>query len=225
MSRRSKGCREICYACDQISVTREHIPPKVFFPEKKDMPKDFPNFREHLITVPSCETHNLNKSLEDEYAFMIIAACFGVNEIALIYSKKISRAISHSPCKAGIYLNNYRHATIAGLPTIAPSVDTDRLNVFFTLLAKGIYYHHYHNKWKVDLFTQPLSFFLPSISEEAKQVNSIIQKLRDNIGSLFSNEEKFGSQQSIFYYQFHHEEAKVLRMVFYEGFEVMVSEI
>ena len=64
---------ETCYACDNKAVSREHIPPKCFFPERKDFPND-KDYRRDLITVPSCIVHNLHKAYDDEYCFFVIAS-------------------------------------------------------------------------------------------------------------------------------------------------------
>ena len=30
-----------CYCCEQIATTGDHIPPKCFFPKKKDLPRAY----------------------------------------------------------------------------------------------------------------------------------------------------------------------------------------
>lgn len=46
---------ETCYMCEAAPTSREHVPPKCLFPESKDV--NGQNFRENLITVPSCDIH------------------------------------------------------------------------------------------------------------------------------------------------------------------------
>jgi hypothetical protein len=58
--------------CDQLAPTDDHIPPKCFFPEEKDIPKG-KNYRDNLITVPACKEHNLKTSKDDEYIWAIVA--------------------------------------------------------------------------------------------------------------------------------------------------------
>jgi len=53
---------EQCYFCGKESTGVEHIPPKSFFPKGN---------RIKLITVPSCDEHNQEKSTDDEYIRMI----------------------------------------------------------------------------------------------------------------------------------------------------------
>jgi hypothetical protein len=59
--------KHICYYCNEIATTKEHTPPKCFFPKKKDLPSGSPDYRKNLITVPSCEKHNTGRSKDDEY--------------------------------------------------------------------------------------------------------------------------------------------------------------
>ena len=44
-----------CYACEEKPTGVEHAPPRLFFPEGGEYRKD-------LITVPSCDLHNAEKS-------------------------------------------------------------------------------------------------------------------------------------------------------------------
>ncbi|MCJ7519132.1 MAG: hypothetical protein MUO42_05610, partial [Anaerolineaceae bacterium] len=50
-----------CYMCSSPAVSKEHVPPEVFFPESKDLPPDYPDMRKNLVTVPSCKKHNQEK--------------------------------------------------------------------------------------------------------------------------------------------------------------------
>ena len=54
-----------CYICGAPATSKEHVPPQCLFPEKKDIGTE--KFRKDLITVPSCELHNTNKSKDDEF--------------------------------------------------------------------------------------------------------------------------------------------------------------
>src|ERR1044071_110540 len=61
-----------CYMCDQAATTKEHVPPRSFFP---------PEHRANLITVPSCQRHNNDNSMDVEYVRNIIALPFQTKEI------------------------------------------------------------------------------------------------------------------------------------------------
>jgi hypothetical protein len=68
-----------CYMCDAPATSKEHVPPKCIFPERKD--SDGQYLREGLITVPSCELHNSKKSADDEFLMVSIAGLFSNNSI------------------------------------------------------------------------------------------------------------------------------------------------
>ena len=50
------------YACRSAATTSEHIPPKMHLSRAVRMPLGGADLRRNLITVPSCEEHNLRKS-------------------------------------------------------------------------------------------------------------------------------------------------------------------
>lgn len=60
-----------CYFCGNAITGVEHIPPKSFFPKGK---------REKLITVPSCDIHNQEKSKEDEYIRAILLSSIKLDD-------------------------------------------------------------------------------------------------------------------------------------------------
>jgi len=62
-----------CYCCEKAATTKDHIPPKCFFPEKKYLSNSNPDYRSQLITVPSCSERNNFRSKDDEYTAAVIA--------------------------------------------------------------------------------------------------------------------------------------------------------
>lgn len=69
-----QGQQETCYMCDRVATTREHAPPRSFFPRDR---------RVNVIKVPSCTTHNNDNHLDVEYARNLIASDIHVNAIGL----------------------------------------------------------------------------------------------------------------------------------------------
>ena len=57
-----KAKEKFCYFCGGKATTKEHFPPKIFFPEGVARK-----------TVPSCQEHNNDKSKDDTYIFTCIA--------------------------------------------------------------------------------------------------------------------------------------------------------
>src|SRR2546425_11477598 len=74
-----------CYACEAKKSSREHAPPKCFFPED-------PAYRKDLVVVPSCDFHNSEKSGDDVYALWHLAGMQGVNHVGEMLHQKLDRA-------------------------------------------------------------------------------------------------------------------------------------
>lgn len=78
--------------CDAPPTSREHVPPKCLFPEEKDLPTGV-SLRKNLFKVPSCDSHNSQKSHDDEYFLYVLSTSFQINEIGLNhYRTKVRRA-------------------------------------------------------------------------------------------------------------------------------------
>ena len=89
--------KETCYMCGECVTSREHVPPKCLFPEKKDLPKGF-NLRKNLITVPSCDLHNTHKSQDDQYLQLVLTCTFeGNNTKTNLFNTKVMRAFDRKP--------------------------------------------------------------------------------------------------------------------------------
>jgi hypothetical protein len=65
--------QDTCYMCERVADTREHAPPKCFFPV---------TLRTNLVTVPSCEEHNLDNSSDVEYVRNVLSTQHGSNAAA-----------------------------------------------------------------------------------------------------------------------------------------------
>ena len=59
-----RRANNLCYRCDERGTTREHFPPKCFFPKKANL---------QLKTIASCELHNNGKSQDDQYVLAHIS--------------------------------------------------------------------------------------------------------------------------------------------------------
>ena len=86
-----KESKEECYFCGEPATSKEHVPPKCIFPEKKDSLGY--DFRRELITVPSCDEHNTVKADDDEFLFLCLAGNVSANVVGQLQRwKKIERA-------------------------------------------------------------------------------------------------------------------------------------
>lgn len=89
--------KQTCYMCDSLATSREHVPPRCIFPEQKDIQADL---RRGLITVPSCDEHNMAKSQDDEFLLISLAGMIGNNSIGYQHKfTKVNRAIRRNATK------------------------------------------------------------------------------------------------------------------------------
>ena len=122
-----------CYVCGTPAETREHIPPKSFFPRGKGL---------SLTTVPSCVVHNNSKSDDDQYllAHISLHSARLDNLPAQIFRRSIVPQLERRPAFARLLTD----ASIT-LPdgTRQYQVDVKRFDAFFDHLTKGLFYVRY----------------------------------------------------------------------------------
>ncbi len=75
-----------CYMCSSVAETKEHVPPKCFFPQDLNS-----TYRKNLIKVPSCRVHNNDTSDTDEIVNTLIYLAAGnvKNKALIAKGKKI----------------------------------------------------------------------------------------------------------------------------------------
>ena len=191
----------ICYECgiplDQESLTKEHVPPKCFFP-KSD--------KASLITVPSCIEHNGGKSNDDEYLLQMISIQIQANEKGQnIAQEKAIRGILRNKKRTKELANNANTVYVDEnnngqlRPTFAFKFDADKYNNSISSICKGLYYYEFHKVFngEVRIYNE----FEVSLDNDSVDRNQEYEKYRDFIKEYFSNIEKKGKNQSVFYYQ------------------------
>ncbi|WP_162094259.1 hypothetical protein [Pseudomonas chlororaphis] len=213
-----------CYMCDSEATSVEHVPPRNVFPEFKDAKE---NYRVNLITVPSCDLHNGQKSQDDEFLMVSIAGIIGNNSIGYEhYNGKIQRAIKRSSYKLLEKAFLRRHLfRIEGenkfLDILWGTPDYKRLISCFTHIAYGIYRHHFETNFQGTL--KPYLGFLHTTDENPKTFKEFI-KHRAAID--LEGKVKHGENQGVFYYQFTDPDKFgifLLHLCFYENVNIYVS--
>jgi hypothetical protein len=121
-----------CYfqGCSERGTTKEHIPPKAFFP---------PHQRNQLLTVKSCDRHNNKKSLDDLYVLAQI--CLNAsprNSSREIFLKSVLPQLGHN--SDALRQTLLRDAQPLPHGVVKYKVDTARVDRFFTALSCGIIY-------------------------------------------------------------------------------------
>ena len=210
-----------CYMCNKAGISLEHVPPQCLFPESKDLPSGL-NLRKNLITVPSCEEHNLRKSGDDEYLLFILVGNINVNSIGLIqWGTKIRRSMVKRPSKKGIF-KNLQPVVFRGISTGKYEIDFERISRQFDRISRGIYYHHFQKHWPYEIaLAIPLA--ISSGSNETKRYSQTIAEVASLASMFLKDEPKLGDNPEIFFYQHKlktDSPGYVIRMVFYGGIEV-----
>lgn len=216
---------EVCYYCGLTATTKEHVPPKCLFPEKKDIGN---NYRENLLTVPSCDLHNGKKSKDDEFLMVSLAGIFGNNSIGYAHKLgKVDRAIKRSSSRLldKAFLKKKKYVLPAGenrfYEVIWGTPDYERLIRCFEHIARGIYYHHYSERF--DGLIRAQLGYLSYQEDNSKEFNNYIHfKAESELVDL----EKFGENPEVFFYRVVPADEKgfsLLNFVFYGGINIYVS--
>ena len=213
-----------CFMCDQPATTREHVPPRCIFPEKKDSPKGV-NYQKNLITVPACAAHNLKTSMDDEYLLGIIAFHWRNNEVAQNQSTtKIMRALRRRKHYYDLFFGPGKHQFLfwQGEKLVTSTVDINRVNSEIKKIAKGIYFHHFHEKWLGDVSIG--HFSIAAIYKESHPIIDALKQVTEMVRLICIIEPRWGDNPDVFYYQVASDTprtATLMRIVFYGGFEIV----
>ncbi len=211
--------RKTCYMCAKPAVSVEHVPPKCFFPEKKDLPEGV-DYRVGLITVPACKEHNIGKSKDDEYLLSLIAAQMGNSPVANDhYSSKILRALKHSAGLKAKLTEGARNIKVEGEKLLALKIDRDRFHSGLAKMVRGIYYHSYGQQ----LLT-PVQIHCPQMWDENIAPDKNVKRICDQWGKALADQPVQGENPGVFTYQLLQPEGfplVIARMVFYSGVEIV----
>ncbi len=213
---------DLCYYCGAPATSREHVPPACIFPEGKDL-SDGVNYRKNLITVPSCDTHNSQKSKDDEYLLLILVHGYFNNEAGRDhFNKKVVRALTRRPAMLMALYGNKTPVTVDAVPTVAVDIDRGRFNRALEQACRGLYLFHYGERWpeEIEIHTPVL---LSMNEPHSDSVNKRVANLSKAIVKELDGSQKRGDNPAIFWYQMLIDKAKrrlLCRMTFYEGFTV-----
>jgi hypothetical protein len=128
-----------CYTCEAEATTREHVPPRAFFPQ---------GFRTNLWTVPSCEAHNLDNSLDVEYVRNVIVSHRNVAGTAQELAQSASfRSFEHSSALFFQTFGGAEFVVVDGEPTAIFQFDLDRFKRVMKAIAFGLYYNEHGQRY------------------------------------------------------------------------------
>ena len=216
---------EQCYMCDSEASSREHAPPLCIFPEGKDM-GDGHDYRKNLITVPSCDNHNLEKSHDDVYLQLIVIHGYFNNPLAKQQFKtKLTRAFSRRPALLAAFHSDNTPVVVDGVETSAVAIDRERFERSIDMLVRALYYHVYGQR-----LVMPLRVHTPLLldigGEHSDEANEQVKKFCLAVRTYLNPKDPIGENPDIFWFKIDHSEKRNLvscHMQFYGGFDIFVT--
>ena len=195
-----------CYACDAEATTREHVPPRSFFPKDR---------RQNLLTVPSCYAHNHDQSLDIEYVRNLISGFYGTNTEAERTFEIAKRSFDRSSALFHQTFGDFERILLNAEETGTFRVDLDRVKSVMRPIANALYFmergERYPAEWNV---------FVTSLKsrEDFAGLPSQWQRFRDLLSSIQFLARPV-SQPDIFTYAFSEIPGGVVfELVFYGSF-------
>lgn len=215
----------ICYWCGKTAVSMEHVPPKCIFPEDKDIKGFYNNsYRKNLIKVPSCDTHNIEKSSLDEYLMTTLTAKVGNNGLAYIQTKtKINRTLLRNKKLLKVKSSGILKVGADEFPISIVEVNNKKLAYAFEAIARGLYFHENTESYKGEITVVSEIFNNEDYRESTNFTNKAITLLENesvNWGTTI-----LGENPKVFTYQFSPVDGfncQTLKLSFFEGIKVYV---
>ncbi len=198
-----------CYMCDKEKVSVEHAPPKSFFPS---------DMRNNLITVDSCQEHNEDTSLDDEYVKNLITMLIDGNDTAYKqFSEKTIKSFKRSPALLQSTTEKQHSVNFNGVQTVAFEIDRDRIDLVMRKIAYALFYHKYNQQWLRKLITATTHLKTPEFKND--EFGQLIEKVQQEHTPIYE-----GNNPDVFKFAFIELDDniynKFLRMKFYDGFEI-----
>lgn len=175
-----------CYYCGVDASTSEHVPPRCLFPERKDSLGI--DYRKNLITVPSCDAHNTEKSKDDEFLMACVTPIVGNNGVGYIQTQtKLQRAFARNDGQLlKLVMPERKQATIELLdgtkfPVLIGDADMPRLCRVLEHVARGLYFYINRRRFVGDCHVFPL-FTMPKdpAVEVIKQISELMLRQERN---------------------------------------------
>ena len=205
--------------CDEVETSREHAPPRCLFPTEAEAGR---NLRVNLITVPSCDRHNSEKSTDDEFFRAIVLGIAAHNSpvAADHFRGKLLRAAARNPTTYGTYFDEQGQVHKGAFRVL--KIDRTRLDACLVHIARALYFHATKQKWWLPIY--PIS---PNLFSETKNDAPQPHALsKDGIAlarEYLSGTPIQGSNPEVFRYRMKCDDIQkifVLAAIFYESFEI-----
>lgn len=215
--------------CEAPASSREHVPPRNLFPESRDVAGQ--NYRINLITVPSCDLHNSDKSHDDEFLMVSLAGIIGNNSIGYRHKLgKVDRAIRRSSNRLidqvlikKKEIHKIETSENKFINVIWGTPDVKRLAQCFDRIARGLHYHHFNKA-----FDGRVKVHLGFLKHDHPNPQSWKRFVQRKTELELQGKERYGSNPDVFFYQITDEDQFGLflfRFCFYGGVNVYTAMI
>jgi hypothetical protein len=172
-----------CYLCGAPATTRDHVPPLGLFPKPRPS---------NLITVPACATCNRNRSLDDEYFRVIVAAGSrdSPQSTVLLHQRIIPR-LRNRPALILDFLNSVRQVDIRSEGGIflgrgpACTFDRARIQAVIDKIVRGLFLAHAKRRLANDYSVEEF-VYCPKIKKPLQEAIMQLPLLNIGDGSVFS---------------------------------------
>lgn len=220
--KREPRARLTCYMCDSRPTSKEHVPPKCFFPRPSEL-SNASNFTKNLITVPSCDLHNLEKSEDDQYLLAVVVSQFGGNRnLKLGPWSRVLRSIQKRPRLREVYFKHLQPVQVGRVQTGGFNLDLSRFNAGMSQMARAVFFHHHNERWAATE-SNILCPNLVMVGRKQVEYNSQMAELSSSLEDFFRVRPKHGGNPGYFYYQIDYSSTAVqlvIRMAFYQNVTV-----
>lgn len=213
--------------CESPATSREHVPPRCIFPESKDMGGE--SYRQNLITVPSCDLHNMAKSRDDEFLMVSLAGIIGNNSIGYRHKfGKVNKAVRRSSNRLleEVLVEKKRLFTVEVEPNkfinvIWGTPDAARLHSCIEHVGRGLHLHHFGTCFRGEVRVY-LGYLHPE-SQNAKSFNMFVKR---KFEIEIDGKPRFGENPEVFFYQVTDVDRiglYAMRLCFYGGLNIYTA--
>jgi hypothetical protein len=208
-----------CYMCAGAETSKEHAPPQCLFPSVKDIGEDY---RRNLITVPSCDEHNLKKSTDDEFLRAVIL-------MAAVESNAIARHQFLSKFLRGVRRNSRSYSSFfsdVGAFALgkkrALRLDRNRFDKCIDHVVRALFFHTFGRRWEWPIVVASPNFF-SDITQHQAVPHGPTQRVVEVSRAFLIQEPILGENPAVFRYRLRYDEPSGMFAcagLFYDFFEI-----
>jgi len=179
----NKQIENKCYLCGGLATTKDHIPPLGLFPKPRPT---------NLITVPACHTCNNDRSLDDEYFRLMVAAgsLDAPQSLDILHQRVIPR-MRKSPALIIDFLKSVKKLNIVSEDKIHLGqvnqfiIDRPRAQAVIDKIIRGLFFKHTKFRLATSCIVEDF-IYQPRIEKPLQEVIAQLSLFNIGDGSIFS---------------------------------------